>query len=156
MTWPAVDPSPRREHAISELPADVLPWLGPSRHCESDPLVSFAHRHFWHAGLGVERVRAVSDFIRTHVKYELGASGPATTARDTLNSRKGVCRDFAHLGVAFCRALNLPARMVAGYYLFDTPPQDFHAIFEVWLDRLASLCATRTGYVATTMAFDAR
>jgi transglutaminase-like putative cysteine protease len=56
-----------------------------------------------------------------------------TTARDVFNQRAGVCRDFAHLGVTFCRALNIPARLVVGYAQFDDPPPDFHAVFEAYL-----------------------
>jgi transglutaminase-like putative cysteine protease len=131
-----------REYAVSELPADVLPWLLPSRFCQSDQLASFAFERFALLPAGVERARGVSEFIRTQVKYELGSSTAQTTALDTLKARQGVCRDFSHLGVALCRALNMPARMVAGYYLFDTPPQDFHALFEVWLGRWVRFDAT--------------
>jgi transglutaminase-like putative cysteine protease len=131
-----------REQSVSELPADVLPWLLPSRFCQSDQLVSFAFERFGGVPAGIERASAVCNFIHTHVRYELGSSTAQTTALDTLKARKGVCRDFAHLGVALCRALNMPARMVAGYYLFDTPPQDFHAIFEVWLGRWVRFDAT--------------
>jgi transglutaminase-like putative cysteine protease len=67
------------------------------------------------------------------VDYQLGTSIATTTACDVFRQRAGVCRDFAHLGVTFCRALNIPARLVVGYSRFDTPPPDFHAVFEAWL-----------------------
>jgi transglutaminase-like putative cysteine protease len=123
-----------REHAVSELPADVATYLLPSRYCESDQMATQA-APFWNVEPGVARVNAVVAWVREHIAYEAGSSNASTTALQTLASRRGVCRDFAHLCIALCRALNLPSRMVFGYVVFDEPPQDFHAIFEVWLGR---------------------
>jgi transglutaminase-like putative cysteine protease len=78
-------------------------------------------------------VEAICDWIKTNVEYEIGSSQPSTTARDVLYNRAGVCRDFAHLGIAFCRALNIPARFVFGYAEFADPPPDFHALFEAYV-----------------------
>jgi transglutaminase-like putative cysteine protease len=123
-----------REHAVNEVPADIAAYLLPSRYCESDQLSAQA-APFWSAPPGVERVNAVVRWVRENIAYQTGSSNASTTALHTLESRQGVCRDFAHLCIALCRALNLPSRMVFGYVVFDEPPQDFHAIFEVWLGR---------------------
>ncbi len=71
---------------------------------------------------------------RREVVYRPGSTDSNTTAQQVYQQRAGVCRDFAHLGITFCRALNIPARIVVGYVWFDEPPQDFHALFEAWLD----------------------
>jgi transglutaminase-like putative cysteine protease len=78
-------------------------------------------------------VQAIADWIHDSIVYEPGISDSTTTAREVFVERAGVCRDFAHLGITFCRALNIPARLVVGYVWFDEPPQDFHAVFEAWL-----------------------
>jgi transglutaminase-like putative cysteine protease len=82
---------------------------------------------------GHARVQAVCDWIHEHIEYRVGSTNTATTACDVFLQRSGVCRDFAHLGVAFCRALNIPARLAVGYARFDEPPPDFHAVFEAYL-----------------------
>ena len=82
---------------------------------------------------GHARVQAIADWIHDHVEYKIGSSQATTTARDVFVNRAGVCRDFAHLGVTFCRALNIPARLVVGYARFDEPPPDFHAVFEAFI-----------------------
>jgi transglutaminase-like putative cysteine protease len=127
-------PEPRAaEVPIEALPHAVLPDLMPTRYCESDRLASAACKMFGELEPGHARVQAMSDWIREHVEYRLGSSDTTTTACDVFLQRAGVCRDFAHLGVAFCRALNIPARLVVGYARFDTPPPDFHAVFEAFL-----------------------
>jgi transglutaminase-like putative cysteine protease len=131
-----------QQHPIEDIPADVLPWLLPSRYCEADRLMKPAYEMFWRHRPGLERVQAIAAWVRDEIDYEVGVSDTSTTAYDTFIARKGVCRDFSHLCVAFCRALNIPARLVAGYALFDEPPQDFHAIFEVWLGRWVRLDPT--------------
>jgi len=78
-------------------------------------------------------VQAIADWIHDSIVYVPGSSDSTTTAREVFVQRAGVCRDFAHLGITFCRALNIPARLVVGYVWFDEPPQDFHAVFEAWL-----------------------
>jgi len=114
------------------LPAETLLYTLPSRYCQSDLLVPMAADLFGAGEPGYARVRAVCDWINTHVTYQYGASDTATSAYDTAAQRVGVCRDFAHLGIAFCRALNVPARYVSGYCLGLTPP-DFHAYFQAWV-----------------------
>ena len=119
--------------AIADLPDELLHYLMPSRYCESDHLSGAAQKLFCGFPPGHPRVQAVVDWIHTNIEYRLGSSLPTTTARDVFVQRAGVCRDFAHLGVTFCRALNIPARLVVGYARFDDPPPDFHAVFEVYL-----------------------
>ena len=121
------------EVAIADLPDDLLHYLMPSRYCESDHLSGVAQKLFCSFPPGHARVQGVVDWIHSNIEYRLGSSLPTTTARDVFVQRAGVCRDFAHLGVTFCRALNIPARLVVGYARFDDPPPDFHAVFEVYL-----------------------
>jgi transglutaminase-like putative cysteine protease len=97
------------------------------------PLDSLAQELLGHLPRGLSRVQAVVDWIHQNINYQIGTSNAMTTARDVLANRTGVCRDFAHLGVTFCRALNIPARLVVGYARFDEPPPDFHAVFEAYL-----------------------
>jgi len=71
--------------------------------------------------------------VRGNIDYRIGSTIATTTAREVFMQRAGVCRDFAHLSVTFCRALNIPARLVSGYATFAEPPPDFHAVFEAYL-----------------------
>ena len=121
------------EVPIADLPDEVLHNLMPTRYCESDLLSRTAQNLFAAAPAGHARVKAVVDWIHDNIEYRIGSSQATTTARDVYLQRAGVCRDFAHLGVTFCRALNIPARLVVGYAEFDEPPPDFHAVFEVYL-----------------------
>ena len=121
------------EMSIAELPDELLHNLSPTRYCESDHLSRAAQKIFGQLPRGHARVQAIVDWIQTNIDYQVGTSLPTTTARDVFVQRVGVCRDFAHLGVTFCRALNIPARLVVGYARFDEPPPDFHAMFEAWL-----------------------
>lgn len=121
------------EHPIHELPDHVLHNLAPTRYCESDLLGRAAYKLFGQLPPGYGRVQAIADWIHDNVEYAIGSSGPTTTAREIFVQRAGVCRDFAHLGVTFCRALNIPARLAVGYARFEEPPPDFHAMFEAWL-----------------------
>jgi transglutaminase-like putative cysteine protease len=122
-----------KELPIDALPHEVLTYVMPTRYCESDRLASAATRMFGNVEPGYARVQAVNDWIHEHIEYRLGSSNTTTTACDVFLQRAGVCRDFAHLGVAFCRALNIPARLAVGYARFDTPPPDFHAVFEAFV-----------------------
>ncbi len=122
-----------RELPIAELPDNLLHNLMPTRYCESDHLGHAAFKLFGKVPAGHARVQAICDWIHEHVDYQIGSSLPTTTARDVFLQRAGVCRDFAHLGVTFCRALNIPARLVVGYARFEAPPPDFHAVFEAYL-----------------------
>lgn len=121
------------EMPIAELPDEVMHNLMPTRYCESDLLSHAAQKLFGQLPRGYSRVQAIADWIFDNIDYQVGTSIATTTASDVFRQRAGVCRDFAHLGVTFCRALNIPARLVVGYSRFDTPPPDFHAVFEVWL-----------------------
>jgi transglutaminase-like putative cysteine protease len=127
-----IDPT-AAESAIVDLPDAVMHNLMPTRYCESDLLGRAAQKLFGALPPGHPRVQAIADWIHANVEYQIGSSQATTTARDVFVQRSGVCRDFAHLAVTFCRALNIPARLVAGYARFDEPPPDFHAVFEAWL-----------------------
>ena len=122
------------ESPVSTLPDGLLHYLLPSRYCESDSLCRVAKQLYGHLPQGMGRVQAIESWIHELIDYQPGASGPTTTAQDVFVQRVGVCRDFAHLGITLCRALNIPARLVMGYVNFAEPPQDFHAVFEAWLD----------------------
>ena len=121
------------ESPITTLPNEVLHYLMPTRYCESDVMSRAAQHLFGKVPPGYQRVRHICDWIRENIAYQLGVSTATTSARDVYLQRAGVCRDFAHLAITFCRALNIPARLVVGYVHFDEPPQDFHATFEAWL-----------------------
>ncbi|MEC5400306.1 transglutaminase-like domain-containing protein [Uliginosibacterium sp. H1] len=130
---PLLVPATLPEVPVSELPDDVMHYINTTRYCESDLLCRAAMREFGHITPGLPRVQAITEWIRQNIEYLPGSSSSITTARDVYVNRAGVCRDFAHLGIAFCRALNIPARFVVGYVQFSEPPPDFHAIFEAWL-----------------------
>ena len=126
------------QQPVEDVPGDLLHFTLPSRYCLSDELMDTAWQLFGATEPGWARVQAVCDWVHDHVKFQYGASNPRTTAVDVFNSRQGVCRDFAHLAVSFCRALNVPARYVFGYLPdIDVPPNtdpmDFAAWMEVWL-----------------------
>jgi transglutaminase-like putative cysteine protease len=124
--------------AVQDLPDEAFVHLLPSRFCWPDTLHDPAWELFEHVEPGWLRVQAVCDWVHEQIRYEVGASTAMTTAYDVWQSRSGVCRDFTHLGITLCRALNVPARYVAGY-LPDTdvsPPKlsmDFCSWFEAWL-----------------------
>ena len=115
-----------------DLPALVIPYLLPSRYCESDKFEAFAHRAFSNHAGGA-KILAMRDWIARQVDYVSGASTGITTAADTFVQRQGVCRDYAHLLATFARAAMIPARVVSAYAPGVTPP-DFHAVVEVWLE----------------------
>ncbi len=121
------------EISVGSLPPAVMPFLLASRYCESDSLFPLALRRFGSLTPGYERVAAICEWIRANVDYGIGTSLAHGTARDVLLHRTGVCRDFAHVAISLCRALNIPARFVTGHVQWDTPPPDFHAIFEAYL-----------------------
>ncbi len=118
--------------AVEKLPFEVVNHLFPSRYCESDQLARFAWRRFGEGPGGHARVEAICDWIHENVDYLSGSSDGSTSAYDTFTTRAGVCRDFAHLGITFCRALGIPARFVSAY-AWKLEPQDFHAVFEAYL-----------------------
>ena len=114
------------------LPLSILPYTYPSRYCQSDRLMRMAQSEFGRMEPGFTRVLAICDWIYRRVDYLSGTTNAHTSAFETATERQGVCRDFAHLGIAFCRALNIPARFVSAYAL-ELQPQDFHAVFEAYL-----------------------
>ncbi|QLH40535.1 MAG: transglutaminase family protein [Defluviicoccus sp.] len=126
------DPLTVGEIVAAELPLEVLTHLYPSRYCQSDRLTQVARRTFGDLAPGYQRINAICNWICDNVEYESGSSDVLTSACDTLIERAGVCRDFAHLGIALSRALGVPARYVSAYaYRLDPP--DFHAVFEAYL-----------------------
>lgn len=108
---------------------DALVYLRQSRYCPSDEVAGFAWSELGHLPVDEERPRAVADWVHRRLVYEGGASGPTDTAVDTLLAGKGVCRDFTHLTVMLCRALEIPARLVS-VYAPGLAPMDFHAVVE--------------------------
>jgi transglutaminase-like putative cysteine protease len=117
---------------LHELPLEALVFLYPSRFCQSDLLARFATREFTNIESGFERLTRICNWIYEYVEYLQGTTNSSTSAFDTATQRAGVCRDFAHLGIALCRALGIPARFVSGYAYGLNPP-DFHAYFEAFL-----------------------
>jgi transglutaminase-like putative cysteine protease len=128
-----------RQHPVEELPPEVLPYLLGSRYCEVDRLSDAAWELFGQTPLGWARVQAVCDWVHTQVRFGYQFARPTKTAFEVYTERQGVCRDFTHLAVTFCRCLNIPARYATGY-LGDIGvpaapfPMDFSAWFEVYLD----------------------
>jgi transglutaminase-like putative cysteine protease len=120
------------EHEYRDLPAEVLPFLNPSRYCESDRLANFAFSEFGNSIHGYFRVRAICDWTKRHLSYVPDSTNNLSTACDVIIQRQGVCRDFTHLAIALCRGLGIPARYVAGYAMNLNPP-DFHGFFEAYL-----------------------
>ena len=117
---------------VIELNTEVLPYLLPSRHCQSDKLRKLATKEFGWIRDEFSRVLAINDWIFNNTDYISGATDSGTSAYDTLIQREGVCKDFAHLGIALCRASDIPARYLTGYaYNLKTP--DFHACFEAYI-----------------------
>jgi transglutaminase-like putative cysteine protease len=137
-------------HALAPLPAavaagagtmpmDVLRYTLPSRFCESDKLGAFASDLFGHQSPGMATARAICDWTHGHLEYRYGSGNPSLSACDAITRGYGVCRDFAHVMVALCRALDMPARYVAGYMpLFEATDSDigldFHAYAEVYVE----------------------
>lgn len=130
---PVVDSLPQiPETDHPQLPEDVLPYLNPSRYCESDRLSAFAVAEFGGLDRGYSRVAAICEWTYNHLQYQSGSTNASTGACDVLILRSGVCRDYAHLAIALCRALCIPARYVSGYAVALEPP-DFHGFFEAYL-----------------------
>jgi transglutaminase-like putative cysteine protease len=127
------DPAIVHEIDVKDLPLDIFPYLLPSRFVPSDNLAQFAIREFAGVPRGHSRVSTICGWIYQNIEYRRGSSDSETTATQTLVERVGVCRDFAHLGIAFCRALGIPARFIT-CYAFGLSPPDFHAVFEAYLD----------------------
>ena len=125
-------------HAVEDLPDEALVFTLPSRYVESDKLLDVAWELFGNTVPTWERIQAVCDWVHHNIQFVNGSSTPATTAYDVYQQRMGVCRDFALLSVAFCRALNIPARYTFGYLpdiAIEPPdvPMDFHTWFEAYV-----------------------
>jgi transglutaminase-like putative cysteine protease len=118
--------------AIATLDADVIPYIFPSRYCQSDKLQKLAYKEFGWIENHFQKVVAINDWIFYNVEYIVGSTNSGTSALDTLTERAGVCRDFAHLGIALCRALSIPARYFT-CYSYKLYPQNFHACFEAYI-----------------------
>jgi transglutaminase-like putative cysteine protease len=131
-----VDPAHVIAEAPALLPVQTLRYLYPSRYCESDLVSQRAWDTFGQIPRGYGQVRAVRDWVNQTCRFQIGTSNSATSALDTLRDGVGVCRDFAHTMIAFCRALNYPARFVTGVDYGADPalgPPDFHAYVEVFV-----------------------
>lgn len=130
------EPGDLAEVPVSQLPSEVLCYIYPSRYCQSDRLVTFAIHEFGHLWRGCSRVLAIQEWVQRRVTFSSNTSNANTSALDTLIEQVGVCRDFAHLMIALCRALSIPARFVTGTDYGADPvlgPPDFHAYVEVYL-----------------------
>ena len=130
------DPMQLAEVPVARLPADVLGYLYPSRYCQSDRLVKLAINEFGRMNQGYGRVLAIQQWVRDRVTFTSNTSNSNTSAVDTLIEQVGVCRDFAHLMIALCRAVNIPARFASGTDYGADPalgPPDFHAYVEVFV-----------------------
>ncbi|MDB6002389.1 MAG: transglutaminase family protein [Rhizobacter sp.] len=128
------DPTVLREVDPKDLPLDVLPFLGGSRYVESEEIFHDALNWIGAHDRGWARVNRICEWVHSNVEYRIGTSLANGTALDVLKNRTGVCRDFAHVSIALCRTLAIPARFVTGHVHWDTPPPDFHALFEAYLD----------------------
>jgi len=129
-------PADLREVPIAELPAPVLQYIYPSRYCQSDQLLEAARREFGTMEPGYARVEAIRQWVQDRTKFQVGSSHGGTSALDTFSCGTGVCRDFAHLMISMCRALNIPARFATGVDYGADPalgPTDFHCYVEAYL-----------------------
>jgi transglutaminase-like putative cysteine protease len=129
-------PADLREVPIAELPAQVLQYIYPSRYCQSDRLLDVARNEFGTMTPGYERVEAIRQWVQSRTRFQIGSSHPGTSALETYQCGAGVCRDFAHLMISMCRALNIPARLATGIDYGADPslgPTDFHCYVEAYL-----------------------
>jgi transglutaminase-like putative cysteine protease len=127
-----------RQMPVEDLPSDVLRYLLASRYCEVDQLMNTAGSLFGGTAPGWSRVQTICDWVHSNITFGYNFASPTMTARDVFADRRGVCRDFQHLAITFCRCMNIPARYATGY-LGDigvplTPPMDFSAWFEAYLE----------------------
>ncbi|CAN5497690.1 transglutaminase family protein [soil metagenome] len=127
-----------QEIAVEQLPDEILTFTLSSRYCPTEALAQVAWDLFGQSAPGWSRVQAICDWVHQHMRYGM-VTTPLTTAVDVYVAGGGMCRDFAHLAITFCRALTIPARYVFGYLpdidvTGPQPPMDFHAWFEVYLD----------------------
>ena len=144
---------------IQNLPDAVLSYLLPSRYCESDRFGQMATSITAGRQLGYDQVAAIEDWLRNTIRYAPGSSDYAVSAVDVNARQWGVCRDLSHLGIALCRSLSIPARMVVGY-LYGLEPIDLHAWFEAyvggrWYTFDATQAELKGGYVTIGYGRDA-
>ncbi|MCE9608565.1 MAG: transglutaminase family protein [Planctomycetia bacterium] len=133
--------------SVAEMDQSAITFLFPSRYCQSDRLSRLAWDLFGKITNPYDQVVAIADWIHANVEYVRGSTNSETSAYDTVTQRTGVCRDFAHLGIAFCRALTIPARYFSGY-AYQLQPPDFHACFEAYIGgRWLIFDATRLAHV---------
>ncbi len=135
---PEVAVTDARQHTIDDLPDDALVFLLGSRYCETDRLADIAWSLFGKTPLGWARVQAICDYVHRHIAFGYAHARTSRTAWEAFCDRTGVCRDYAHLAVAFCRCMNIPARYCTGYLgdigvPVSDAPMDFAAWFEVYL-----------------------
>ena len=126
------------QHAVEDLPAETLVFLLGSRYCETDRLSETAWALFGQTPLGWPRVQAICDFVHNHISFGYEHARMTRTALEAYNERQGVCRDYTHLAIAFCRCMNIPARYCTGYLgdigvPLSTDAMDFSAWFEAYL-----------------------
>lgn len=127
-----VDFTDKPDIPVAQLDPSIIPYLNPSRYCQSDKLFRLANNLFGNIQNSFSKVLALTRWINTNVEYLSGFSNAHTSAFDTVTEQAGVCRDFAHLGITLSRALNIPARYFTGYS-YNLKPADFHACFEVYI-----------------------
>lgn len=131
-----LEPTQVAEVPVRDLPPEVMGYIYPSRYCQSDRLLNLAACEFGHLPHGYARVQAIESWVKSRVTFTPNSSNSRTSAVDTLIERVGVCRDFAHLMIALCRAVNIPARFATGTDYGANPalgPSDFQAYAEVYL-----------------------
>ena len=136
LTHHCAEPAQLAEVPVSRLPPEVISYIYPSRYCQSDRLYKLAINEFGKLWQGYSRVQAIRDWVQRRVSFSSNTSNSNTSAVDTLIEQVGVCRDFAHLMIALCRAVNIPARFATGTDYGADPvlgPPDFHAYVEVYL-----------------------
>ena len=148
-----------KEFDIDDASAEVLSYLNPSRYCQSDLMYQAASGMFGAYENDYDKVAAITEWIYYNIKYISGSSNEHTTAIDAYNNNAGVCRDFAHLGITFCRALTIPARYFT-CYAYQLYPKDFHACFEAyingkWMLFDATKLAPINGFVKIAVGRDA-
>ncbi len=133
MTADFVDKDPDASFVeIQNLPDEVLLYLLPSRYCESDRFGNLAREIVDGVQLGYDQVTRISDWIRGSIRYVPGSSAYPLSAVEVNGQHEGVCRDLAHLGIALCRSISIPARLVVGF-LYGLEPMDLHAWFEAYV-----------------------
>lgn len=158
-SYESVDVDQLSKESPAHMDHTWIPYLMPSRYCQSDALGRLALQKFGHIHSPYDQVTAIAEWIHTTVEYLPGATNSSTSAYDTVTQCAGVCRDFAHLGIALCRALTIPARYFTGY-AYQLQPPDFHACFEAliggkWLLFDATQLAPLNGLVRIGYGRDA-